>query len=249
MVSDSTVVRVCLRYPDADAFVDKFSANVTRGGIFLPSRDKVPVDAVIRFEVTLKKGDTVFSGRGRVTWVKEYDPAQPSRPYGMGVQFISVDQSVRPILDRMLEQREGRASAATAPTNTSETAADDSSSAYATATSEVPDPAKTKPTRKPSRQARRTDNSSPTETMPRPPQFDEQPAADAQPAALAHAAGNGNGADLALERVLARARVLAACTDSFDALLRTSATEPASFEEALRDLPRLLGHTNGADTL
>jgi uncharacterized protein (TIGR02266 family) len=100
------VVRVRLRYPDLDTFVDKFAPNVTRGGIFLASRDPRPVGDKIRFEVLLREGPPVLVGEGRVTWVKEFNAAEPHRPYGMGVQFTAVDKASRPVLDRLLRQRD-----------------------------------------------------------------------------------------------------------------------------------------------
>jgi uncharacterized protein (TIGR02266 family) len=100
------VVRVRLRYPDLDTFVEKYAPNVTRGGIFLASREPRPVGEVLRFEVLLRQGGPVLSGEGRVTWVKEFNPAEPHRPYGMGVQFLYVDPDARPILERLLKKKE-----------------------------------------------------------------------------------------------------------------------------------------------
>jgi uncharacterized protein (TIGR02266 family) len=100
------VVRVRLRYPDLDTFVEKYAPNVTRGGIFLASREPRPVGEVLRFEVLLRQGGPVLSGEGRVTWVKEFNPAEPHRPYGMGVQFLYVDPDARQVLERLLKKKE-----------------------------------------------------------------------------------------------------------------------------------------------
>jgi uncharacterized protein (TIGR02266 family) len=100
------IVRVRLRYPDLETFVEKYAPNVTRGGIFLASRDPRPVGTVLRFEVLLRQGGPVLSGEGRVTWVKEFNPAEPHRPYGMGVQFLYVDPDSRPVLERLLAKKQ-----------------------------------------------------------------------------------------------------------------------------------------------
>jgi uncharacterized protein (TIGR02266 family) len=97
---------VRLRYPDLDTFVEKYAPNVTRGGIFLASRDPRPVGQVLRFEVLLRQGGPVLSGEGRVTWVKEFNPAEPHRPYGMGVQFLYLDPDARPVLEQLLKKKE-----------------------------------------------------------------------------------------------------------------------------------------------
>lgn len=100
------VVRVRLRYPDIETFIERFAANVTRGGIFLASREPRPVGDVLRFEIVLKVGPPVLSGEGRVTWVKEFNASEPHRPYGMGVQFMYIDPESRPLLDRLLQRKE-----------------------------------------------------------------------------------------------------------------------------------------------
>jgi molecular chaperone DnaK len=97
------VVRVRLRYPDLETFIEKYAPNVTRGGIFLASREPRPVGDVLRFEVMLRQGGPVLSGEGRVTWV----------------QFLYVDPPARPVLESLLKKKEGaRAASQPAPAAT-----------------------------------------------------------------------------------------------------------------------------------
>jgi uncharacterized protein (TIGR02266 family) len=105
-VSALPLVRVRLKYPDVETLVERFSPNVTRGGIFLASRDPRPVGALLRFEVSLLSGTPVLAGEGKVTWVKPFDPAAPSRPHGMGVSFTRIDPSCTEMFRRLVEQRE-----------------------------------------------------------------------------------------------------------------------------------------------
>jgi uncharacterized protein (TIGR02266 family) len=102
-VSFSAPVRVRLRYPDLDVFVERFSANVTRGGLFLASKSPRPVGDTFMFEVQLATGVVAMAGEGKVIWIKEYNPAEPNRPHGMGVQFIRLDADSREVLSRMLK--------------------------------------------------------------------------------------------------------------------------------------------------
>jgi molecular chaperone DnaK len=78
---------------------------VTRGGIFLPSRTPRPVGEAVSFEVQLAGGQVALSGAGKVMWIKEFDPAQPQRPHGMGVQFVRIDPASRETLNRMLKAK------------------------------------------------------------------------------------------------------------------------------------------------
>jgi molecular chaperone DnaK len=105
-VSALPLVRVRLKYPDVETLVERFSPNVTRGGIFLASREPRPVGALVRFEVSLLSGTSVLAGEGKVTWVKPFDPAAPAKPHGMGVSFTRIDPSCREMFRRLVERRE-----------------------------------------------------------------------------------------------------------------------------------------------
>src|SRR5688572_10846960 len=95
-------VRLHLKCPDAEDFVERFAPNVTRGGIFLPTRDAREVGATIRFAIALLDDTVVFAGVGVVTWVK---------PKGMGVKFTTLDPATEPMLERLLRRREAAAAA------------------------------------------------------------------------------------------------------------------------------------------
>jgi len=99
------IVRIQLRYPDEGIFIQRFAPNVTRGGIFLASRAPHPVGTVIAFDVALTQGPPLLQGTGKVTWVREYDPEEPQRAHGMGVQFLQVAPTCKPMLDRLLNYK------------------------------------------------------------------------------------------------------------------------------------------------
>jgi Tfp pilus assembly protein PilZ len=99
-------VRLHLKCPDAEDFVERFAPNVTRGGIFLPTHDARAVGATIRFEIALLDDTVVFAGDGVVTWAK---------PKGMGVKFTTLDPATEPILERLLSRRAAAAAAPESP--------------------------------------------------------------------------------------------------------------------------------------
>jgi len=100
------IVRIQLRYPDVGTFIQRFAPNVTRGGIFLTSRAPHPVGTVIAFEITLTQGaPPLLHGTGKVKWVREYDPDEPQRAHGMGVQFLQVAPPCKPMLERLLDYK------------------------------------------------------------------------------------------------------------------------------------------------
>lgn len=191
------LVRLNLRYPDLDTFVARFAPNVTRGGVFLASRKPHPVGEVIRFEIALAQGSPVLWGAGRVTWVREFNPAEPHRAHGMGVQFTNLDPECRPLLDRLLEKKSAARPTPVSgvpivlPRQTS------------TAALVVRGPAKS----------------------PSPDSPDEW-AAD----------------DTSVRRASDRARMLLGGTDEIESLLQRTPEEPATLEQALAELPRLISN-------
>jgi molecular chaperone DnaK len=108
-VTSLPLVRVRLKHIDPETFVQRFAPNVTRGGIFLASRDPRPVGALVRFEVALVSGAVMLAGQGRVAWVKPYDAAEPTRAHGMGVQFTELDPATRPMFERLLARKDAAA--------------------------------------------------------------------------------------------------------------------------------------------
>ena len=80
---------------------------MTRGGLFLASRTPRPVGDIFAFEVQLAGGEVALAGDGKVTWVREFDPAAPNKPHGMGVQFLRLDPPSREIINQMLARKAG----------------------------------------------------------------------------------------------------------------------------------------------
>ncbi len=105
-------VRVRLRYAAFETFIEKFAPNVTRGGVFLASREPRPVGEVFQFEVLLAGGEVALAGEGKVTWVRAFDPAAPHKPHGMGVQFLRLDAPSRAVVNQMLARKAAAASGA-----------------------------------------------------------------------------------------------------------------------------------------
>jgi Tfp pilus assembly protein PilZ len=103
---DDASVRLHLKCPDAEDFVERFAPNVTRGGIFLPMREARVVGETIHFEIALVDDTVVFAGEGVVTWAK---------PKGIGVRFTTLDPDTEPMLERLLRRREAAAAALESP--------------------------------------------------------------------------------------------------------------------------------------
>jgi uncharacterized protein (TIGR02266 family) len=215
-------VRVRLRYTDVASFCEKFAPNVTRGGIFLASREPRPVGSVLRFEVCLQDGTAVLAGEGKVTWVKEWNPAEPAKAHGMGVQFLSIAEASKANLDRILQLKElaGRRNTMTIPTvGTSTTGSALPGSGPVPVVAQVT-------------------QSGPYSTSTRAPgSRDER----LDGAAVAAASREYDALEeSSLRRILDRARGLSAKTEDPEALLAKDDEAPATLADALAEMPRML---------
>ncbi|BDG07268.1 TIGR02266 family protein [Anaeromyxobacter paludicola] len=97
---------VRLAYESTDEFVDRYAVNISRGGMFVRTRDTWPVATVIAFELRLRSGEKVVRGRGTVRWVAEAGGA--ARNPGMGIEFLALDEESQQLVERMVRVREKR---------------------------------------------------------------------------------------------------------------------------------------------
>jgi molecular chaperone DnaK len=100
---------VRLSYSSVDEFVDKFATNVSRGGVFIRTRDPKPVGTMLNLELRLAGGEAVVRARGVVRWVADEDhSSHPPTAAGMGVQFLALDEASKQVVDRIVTLREQR---------------------------------------------------------------------------------------------------------------------------------------------
>ena len=104
----ATVLRIKVRHPDVDAFIERFATQVTRTGVFIPTRTPKPVGTEVRFEIRTADDKPVLVGQGQVRLTRAHDPAQPRMVAGMAVELQRVGRDSRDVLLRMLEVRKRR---------------------------------------------------------------------------------------------------------------------------------------------
>ena len=101
-------MRIKLKYPDVDTFLQKYGPNISRGGIFISTKVPRAVGTPIRFDfVLVHDGEerSVLRGEGTVHFVKEADPRAPTRPQGMGIKFVRLFDDGQALIDRALQLR------------------------------------------------------------------------------------------------------------------------------------------------
>jgi molecular chaperone DnaK len=109
--SDRTPIGLAVRlsYGTVDEFADHFAVNISRGGLFILTRDPKPVGTAISFELRLQTGEVALRGTGVVRWVQaESATASPPAAPGMGVQFTELDDASRALVERIVALKDTR---------------------------------------------------------------------------------------------------------------------------------------------
>ncbi len=101
-------LRIKLKSADVDAFLEQYSLNLSRGGVFIQSTAPKPMGTVVRFELQLADASPVIRGEGRVVWVKDASMGVPEAEAGMGVRFTRLDGRSKALIDRAVTLKASR---------------------------------------------------------------------------------------------------------------------------------------------
>jgi Tfp pilus assembly protein PilZ len=104
----AAVLRVKLRYPTVEAFIDKYVMNVGRSGIFLPTKTEQTVGNEVRFELRIATDKAVIIGVGKVLAIRPFDPDQTNVAFGVIVELSRVTKDSREVIQKILEVRKQR---------------------------------------------------------------------------------------------------------------------------------------------
>src|SRR3978361_1940701 len=102
------VLTMTVRYKSAtlDEFIEHHSYDVSRGGMFIKTPSPFPPGTLLEFEVKIAADQKVIQGVGRVVWKRDSESsAGDSRPTGMGVKFIKIDDASRKVIDTLVGSR------------------------------------------------------------------------------------------------------------------------------------------------
>jgi len=99
------VLRVVIRSPDLETFVNKYSRFIKDDRIFIFTKSSQPSGTRVRFTLELADGQPLIHGEGTVTRIRP-DSGDPSKPPGMELRFVPLDASSRDLVTRMLAARD-----------------------------------------------------------------------------------------------------------------------------------------------
>ncbi|MBI4512007.1 MAG: TIGR02266 family protein [Deltaproteobacteria bacterium] len=102
-----TPVTLKIKFKSAtlDQFIERYSVDVSHGGIFIRTKDPLAVGTQLRFEFQLQDSTPLISGEGTVVWTREHDPTRIGVAPGMGVRFDKLAPESQAVLDKILAQK------------------------------------------------------------------------------------------------------------------------------------------------
>ncbi len=102
-----TLLSLKIRYKSAtlEDFIERYSSDISRGGVFIKAKKPLPVGTLLKFEFMLQDESTLIHGVGRVVWRREEAEADAENPTGMGIKFIKMDAESRAIVQRISDDR------------------------------------------------------------------------------------------------------------------------------------------------
>jgi type IV pilus assembly protein PilZ len=90
-------------YRTVDGFITDWAVNISRGGIFINTRNPLAVGTTVRLIISLPDTAFPFDLSGRVMRVNEFDNPSNQVP-GMGIEFVDVDDEKRARIERFVER-------------------------------------------------------------------------------------------------------------------------------------------------
>ncbi len=100
-----TNLRIKFRSASLEQFIERYAVDVSRGGIFIRTREPLPVDTRLRLEFQLQDATPLLAGEGTVVWIREHDPTRENVTPGMGVRFDKLTPETQPTLEKILAEK------------------------------------------------------------------------------------------------------------------------------------------------
>jgi uncharacterized protein (TIGR02266 family) len=98
-------LRIKFRSETIEQFVERYAVDVSRGGIFIRTREPLAVGTQLKFDFQLQDTSPLMAGEGTVVWIREHDPNRAGVTPGMGVRFDKLTPASQPVLDKILADK------------------------------------------------------------------------------------------------------------------------------------------------
>src|SRR5450432_3830487 len=100
-----TNLRIKFRSASLEQFIERYAVDVSRGGIFIRTREPLAVGTRLKLEFQLQDSAPLLAGEGTVVWIREQDQTRENVTPGMGVRFDKLTAESQPTLERILAEK------------------------------------------------------------------------------------------------------------------------------------------------
>jgi uncharacterized protein (TIGR02266 family) len=90
-------------YRTVDGFITDWAVNISRGGIFINTRNPLPAGSIVRLIVSLPDAAFPFDLTGRVIRTQPPGGENDAMP-GMGLEFVDIDEEKKGRLARFVDR-------------------------------------------------------------------------------------------------------------------------------------------------
>src|SRR6476659_777108 len=104
-------LKIKFKSSNLDQFIERYSVDVSRGGIFIRTKEPLPVGTQLKFEFQLQDASSLIAGEGTVVWIREHDPNRSGVAPGMGVRFDKLQSASLQVLEKILSEKSRRGEA------------------------------------------------------------------------------------------------------------------------------------------
>jgi two-component system OmpR family response regulator len=93
-------------YPNVDQLLVAYASDLSKGGMFMPADQLLPVDAQVRLLLDLGAGSTEIPIVCRVAWVRDAVEARRSgQPAGLGLEFLDLTEECLGLIESFIAER------------------------------------------------------------------------------------------------------------------------------------------------
>src|ERR1051325_3861349 len=85
-----------------EQFAERYASDVSRGGIFVHSKQPLAVGTQLRLDLQLLDGTPLIVGEGTVFWTREPDPNKAGTVPGMGIRFSKLSGRSQQVIEHVL---------------------------------------------------------------------------------------------------------------------------------------------------
>ncbi|HEY8207346.1 MAG TPA: TIGR02266 family protein [Myxococcaceae bacterium] len=101
--ADQLSHELLVAYRTVDGFITDWAVNISKGGLFINTRNPLAVGSTIRLIISLPDTAFPFDLTGRVMRVNEFDNPSNQVP-GMAIEFMDVDEEKKARIERFVER-------------------------------------------------------------------------------------------------------------------------------------------------